>query len=74
MTAPDPEAEEETVHPSGSDISGGNTMNEDDAGTCKCGKPGEFDHPCPYSEDINNDSESMCNCCADCQHECCMDI
>jgi hypothetical protein len=31
-------------------------------------------HTCPYAEDINGDSESMCNCCSDCEYECCMDI
>lgn len=43
---------------------------------CRCGKnpmtPDE--HTCPYQEDVNNDSVSMCSCCADCQHECAMDI
>ena len=31
-------------------------------------------HTCPYAEDIHGDSESMCNCCSDCEYECCMDI
>lgn len=37
-------------------------------------QPGVDDHTCPYNEDINGDYESKCNCCADCTHECCMDI
>lgn len=32
------------------------------------------DHTCPYAEEINDDHESLCDCCADCEHECCMDI
>ena len=31
-------------------------------------------HTCPYAEDINDDSDSLCNCCSNCEHECCMDI
>jgi len=32
-------------------------------------------HACPYDEDINGiHDEDNCNCCADCEHECCMDI
>ena len=41
---------------------------------CKCGKPGEKDHTCPYAEDICGDNEFLCNCCSECEHECCMDI
>lgn len=41
----------------------------------RCSAPvdGEL-HTCPYQEDINDDHESLCNCCADCSYECCMDI
>jgi hypothetical protein len=39
-----------------------------------CGKAATEDHTCPYAEDINNDSESLCNCCDDCANECAMDI
>jgi hypothetical protein len=35
---------------------------------------GQDDHTCPYSEEINCDSETMCNCCVDCEHECAMSI
>lgn len=31
-------------------------------------------HTCPFSEDINDDYETLCNCCDECRHECCMDI
>ncbi len=48
---------------------------EDFLTLCKCGKnPEEASHTCPYSEDIHGDSESMCNCCDSCRHECAMDI
>lgn len=51
-------------------------MNDDtDLGLCKCEKnPAEPDHTCPYNEDINNDSETLCNCCKDCAQECAWDI
>lgn len=46
--------------------------------TIKCQRcnhnPMEADHTCPYSEDINGDYETMCNCCSDCQDECAMEI
>ena len=41
---------------------------------CKCGNPGTEEHPCPYATDIDNDKESMCNCCENCEHECAQDI
>lgn len=44
----------------------------------KCGKceqcPGEVPHPCPFSEEIHGNSETLCNCCSDCRYECAMDI
>ena len=41
----------------------------------KCNsKDAEQEHTCPYAEEINDDHETMCNCCSDCAHECCMDI
>lgn len=47
-------------------------------GTLQCQRCGNLptldSHTCPYSEDVNNDYESKCNCCSDCQGECCMDI
>lgn len=27
-------------------------------------------HTCPYKEEVNNDSNSLCNCCAECRQEC----
>ena len=35
---------------------------------------GEPLHTCPFAEDIHQDSNTLCNCCEDCQHGCCMDI
>lgn len=40
--------------------------------TCKK-NPAMEDHECPYADEINDDHRK-CNCCADCQHECAMDI
>jgi len=31
------------------------------------------DHTCPYREDIEDDSESVCNCCVDCENQCYLD-
>ena len=31
-------------------------------------------HPCPYAQDIHNDSNSLCGCCEDCYSECAQDI
>ena len=31
-------------------------------------------HSCPFNEDINNDSKTLCNCCNSCARECAMDI
>lgn len=31
-------------------------------------------HPCPFAQDVHNDSESECICCDECTHECAMDI
>lgn len=42
--------------------------------SCRCGEPGEDEHTCPFAEDINDDHESLCNCCAECQYQCAMDI
>lgn len=44
----------------------------------KCSNCGaEWDgekHTCPYAEDIHNDSDTMCDCCPSCEHNCAMDI
>jgi hypothetical protein len=34
----------------------------------------EDKHTCPYQSEINDDNDSLCNCCSDCQYECAMDI
>lgn len=31
-------------------------------------------HTCPYKEEINDDSETLCTCCDECAHQCRMDI
>lgn len=40
---------------------------------CKSREGTEELHTCPYAEEINGDQESLCNCCAECQHNCYMD-
>lgn len=42
---------------------------------CKCGDEASAEeHPCPYAADINNDSETLCRCCEECQYQCAQDI
>jgi len=47
-------------------------------GKDKCPSCGSNDatelHTCPYQQDVNDDDESLCTCCPDCQYECGMDI
>jgi len=31
-------------------------------------------HPCPFQEDVNGDSETLCKCCECCEQQCCDDI
>jgi hypothetical protein len=49
---------------------------EPSAGLCqRCSKrQATEDHPCPYQSDINDDRETMCNCCEDCSQQCVDDI
>ncbi len=41
---------------------------------CKCDEESYEDHPCPFAEEINNDSETLCNCCSSCMRNCADDI
>lgn len=41
---------------------------------CRCGSKGEDEHSCPYAEEINDDFDSLCNCCSSCEQDCCDDI
>ena len=42
---------------------------------CKCNKNPKTEwHSCPFNEEINGDNSLVCQCCAECEHECCMDI
>lgn len=34
----------------------------------------QSEHVCPYYEEINKDSDSLCNCCSDCENKCRNDI
>jgi hypothetical protein len=49
----------------------------DDYGTdecCTCDKHHYDEHTCPFAEEINDDSETLCNCCPYCEYQCAMDI
>lgn len=41
--------------------------------TCNCATETE-EHSCPYQSDINGNDEFTCTCCAECTHQCAMDI
>ena len=45
---------------------------EDDK--CSCGSAGTSLHGCPFSEEIHDDYDRLCNCCDACSHECAQDI
>jgi len=36
--------------------------------------PAEPDHYCPFQAEINDDKETLCNCCEGCRQECCDDV
>lgn len=40
-----------------------------------CGiNPATSPHPCPFEEEVYNNSDTKCTCCTQCEHECAMDI
>lgn len=41
--------------------------------TCKS-KPAEEPHVCPYKQDIDGDSTTLCRCCTACNNECASDV
>ena len=45
-----------------------------DRGTLHCEGPCEYLHTCPYRVEINDDNESLCNCCGECEGECAQDV
>lgn len=50
---------------------------KDDFGTlayCTCDKHHYEEHTCPFKEEINDDSVTVCTCCAYCEDQCKMDI
>lgn len=40
----------------------------------RCENEAQELHVCPFQDEINDDRETLCNCCSACQDECCMDI
>lgn len=52
---------------------GGKDMSEQEA-IHGCGHEQTEPHTCPYAEDVNNDSETLCTCCDACAQECAYDI
>lgn len=43
-------------------------------GRSGCKKAAERPHCCPYQQEINDNNEFMCTCCAACRRECADDI
>ncbi len=43
-------------------------------GKCSCCQKNDASngHTCPFSEDANDDHQTLCDCCDDCRHECWM--
>lgn len=41
---------------------------------CTCDDDIHDEHTCPYREDVLDDHEALCNCCAFCEQQCCEDI
>ena len=45
-----------------------------EGGHCKGANDATAAHTCPFAEEINDDHESLCNCCDECTQECAWDI
>ena len=45
-----------------------------EAEPCKCGNKAEPLHTCPFRKEMYDDTETLCNCCADCLRDCVADI
>ena len=43
---------------------------EDDGEKCVCREVVIEEHTCPFKEEINDDYESLCNCCEYCTQNC----
>ena len=48
-------------------------FKEEECGRChtKLARP---PHTCPFSSEINDDNETLCDCCDECEYECAMEI
>lgn len=44
------------------------------SGGCTCDTEETQEHTCPFAEEIHDDTESTCTCCAECEYECAMAI
>lgn len=38
-----------------------------------CPNQGQADHTCPFNEEVEDDFETLCNCCKECENECAKD-
>lgn len=48
-------------------------MTTSECDNCTCNNNIE-PHTCPFTEEIYDDYESLCNCCNECTYQCAMDI
>ena len=62
------------INPSSLGISQGIVGNYGTDEYCTCDKHHYDNQTCPFAEDINDDSDTMCNCCPYCEQECAWDI
>ena len=46
----------------------------DDNTVSDCGHYAGDEHTCPFREEMNDDTTTLCNCCPSCTHECAMGI
>jgi len=50
------------------------SVSENEPEFCKHPDPDVAPHPCPYSQEIKGDDDTLCRCCDWCERECARDI
>lgn len=52
------------------------TRDEDEEHFAICKHPDDLTEPhtCPFAVDINDDRDTLCRCCENCQDDCAMEI
>lgn len=53
----------------------GAPLHSEEAKCSRCkANPAQEDHTCPFSCEIHENYDRMCDCCMDCETDCAMDI